>query len=726
MSTQAGDNGWQDQGSDEASYTSYVIEDLTRTGNSPTISISRNPKDADCTDKHEVLSYIKILENQEDISYIKEIINSSHIGIALYKYIPEQDIFKFEIWSKGLADIAGFSFDEVNSERLNAERERISKHSQAFKDLMKELQQDPGNIIYQEKSFFNARGIKKTVSMTSTGVNRRDGFYILSLLKDITHEKEIESKIKESERQFKDFFELSPEASLIYTKDKILLVNNAAVKLFGFNSKDELTKLNILDMVHDDYKEMAELWLQQKEFTVGEVYSTRLVTHQGRIIDADVSFVILDYEGQKVIRTCIRDVTKRKEFERKLRESEEGYRRLINLLPYPVYVYDGKKVIYVNESVIRLMKAKDASELIGRRHRDLINMDESMICCFERILNEIISTDNTVTWEGTLQRKKDGGYIYVSVSVIKIPNGSSREFMIIVKDLEEIRKNEELKCRYDENRRQLEEALEYDKQRTEFFCNMSHELRTPINVILGAAQISSITMNGYKQLMEDEKLNRYMDIIKQNCMRLIRMTNNLIDITKIDFGYYNMKYTKGDIVNAVEEITLSVSEYVHNKGIQLIFDTDIEDRVIAFDYEKLERILLNLLSNAVKFTESGGNICVNVRNSEEYIYISVKDTGIGIPENMQEKIFERFIQVDMSLSRNAEGSGIGLALVKYLVEMHEGGISLKSTPGEGSEFTVKIPCYLKENTMAATIANGKNPVCLEKAKVEFSDIYFKS
>jgi signal transduction histidine kinase len=171
---------------------------------------------------------------------------------------------------------------------------------------------------------------------------------------------------------------------------------------------------------------------------------------------------------------------------------------------------------------------------------------------------------------------------------------------------------------------------------------------------------------------------------------------------------------------------LTVSEYVHNKGIQLIFDTDIEDRVIAFDYEKLERILLNLLSNAVKFTESGGNICVNVRNSEEYIYISVKDTGIGIPENMQEKIFERFVQVDMSLSRNAEGSGIGLALVKYLVEMHEGGISLKSTPGEGSEFTVKIPCCLKENTVAATIANGKNPVCLEKAKVEFSDIYFKS
>jgi len=182
--------------------------------------------------------------------------------------------------------------------------------------------------------------------------------------------------------------------------------------------------------------------------------------------------------------------------------------------------------------------------------------------------------------------------------------------------------------------------------------------------------------------------------MKQNCFRLLRLINNLIDITKIDSGYFKINLENSDIVKVVEDITLSVANYIENKGVELIFDTNIEEKIMAFDPEKLERILLNLLSNALKFTSKEDRIDVIVLDKGNEVVIEVKDTGIGIPKEQQERIFDRFIQVDKSLTRDHEGSGIGLSLVKSLVEMHEGNITLKSKYGEGSSFIINIPSNL--------------------------------
>ena len=145
-----------------------------------------------------------------------------------------------------------------------------------------------------------------------------------------------------------------------------------------------------------------------------------------------------------------------------------------------------------------------------------------------------------------------------------------------------------------------------------------------------------------------------------------------------------------DIVKVVEDITLSVADYIENKGIILIFDTEIEEKVIACDPDVVERVMLNLLSNAVKFTEEGGNIFVNIYESEGQVYLSVKDTGVGMSEKAKEQIFSRFVQVDKSARRCREGSGIGLSLVKSLLEVHGGSISVESRLGEGSESTVVL------------------------------------
>ncbi|AWI04177.1 ATP-binding protein [Clostridium drakei] len=282
---------------------------------------------------------------------------------------------------------------------------------------------------------------------------------------------------------------------------------------------------------------------------------------------------------------------------------------------------------------------------------------------------------------------------------------------------------EELNEDFEENKKILSQVIKNDQLKTEFFTNMSHELRTPLNVIWSTIQlIQSINEN---KLTTEYDIDKYLNIMSQNTLRLLRLINNLIDTTKIEGGYLSLRLANGNIINVIEEVTLSAASYIQAQGIELIFDTEVEEKYMAFDGDKIERIMLNLLSNAIKFTEEGGSIFVNIYDLQDKIKISVKDTGIGIPEDKLDSIFDRFTQVDTSLSKKLEGSGIGLALVKSLVKMQNGRIYVKSTLGYGSEFIVELPAVtVKENEELDQNIKSKNfSRFIDKAKIEFSDIY---
>lgn len=279
--------------------------------------------------------------------------------------------------------------------------------------------------------------------------------------------------------------------------------------------------------------------------------------------------------------------------------------------------------------------------------------------------------------------------------------------------------NKELAEKNKELQKINEKLLQADKIRKDFFTNISHELRTPLNVIFNSIQL--IDMN-FKKLNIDEKdLSKYLNITRQNCYRLLKLINNLIDITKIDSGYLNINLQNCDIVRVVEDTVMSITEYIESKNIRLIFDTDIEEKYIACDEEKISRVIINLLSNAVKFTKAGGEIKVNIYDRVNEILISVKDTGIGIPIEMQHRIFERFIQAKESLAKECGGSGIGLSIVKALVEMHKGDVWVKSEDGKGSEFFIKLPVVLLDEKKVSknyNLVNSKNNI----VNIEFSDI----
>lgn len=291
-----------------------------------------------------------------------------------------------------------------------------------------------------------------------------------------------------------------------------------------------------------------------------------------------------------------------------------------------------------------------------------------------------------------------------------------------------IEKERTMNIRLQEQAEELKRAKDIAEAANEakdmFLANISHELRTPLNILLGATQITKYHLQN-DEVLDRKKIGIKLNTQIQNCYRLIRLVNNLIDITKIDSRNFPLNLSSCNIVEVVEAIVTSVVEYAALKNIKITFDTDVEEVILTCDLDSIERIILNLLSNAIKFTPKDGNVFVNISVINDLIQIRVKDSGIGIPKDEQKMIFERFKQVDNLFTRSNEGSGIGLNLVKSLVEMHGGTIQVNSECLKGSEFIIEIP--IKKMSDVQIPKNGATSMLsnvISKIDVEFSDIYF--
>jgi signal transduction histidine kinase/class 3 adenylate cyclase len=232
---------------------------------------------------------------------------------------------------------------------------------------------------------------------------------------------------------------------------------------------------------------------------------------------------------------------------------------------------------------------------------------------------------------------------------------------------------------YQTTRQQAERLLEADRMKNEFFQNISHEFRTPLTLMIGPLE-SAVNQ---KQDLPYEQAG----IALRNSRRLLRLVNQLLDLQRLDAGKMQPSFRPTDLVAFCRTTIDSFRPYCDKKGIHLI--TQLEEcPPLYLDIERFDKVLYNLLSNAMKFTPSGGSITITMTNANSHCLLQVKDTGIGIRTEQIPYLFERFRQAEGSASRSYEGTGLGLALVKELVEMHGGKISLESVYGEGSIFTV--------------------------------------
>lgn len=410
------------------------------------------------------------------------------------------------------------------------------------------------------------------------------------------------------------------------------------------------------------------------------------------------------------------DITRLKELEESLVKNEERYKNLLEILPVGIFVHDRDGVVYCNQSALKLLELENQGDILGQPLLNFVDLDYKIqfISRFTEGKSQFISGVKEIFVNSKNEK------IHVEIEQGKILFEDEIMTLFIVKDITEKINTIKYKNSIEEKDKQLQEALQYDKIKTEFFANISHELRTPINIIFSAIQVLNLKLDECGSAKPH--MDNYLSMVKQNCYRLLRLVNNLIDITKIDSGFLNIQTNNYDIISIVENITLSVAQYIENRNISLVFDTNAEEKIMAFDPDKMERIILNLLANAVKFTPEGGEIAVTITDKEDAVSISVKDTGIGIPEDKLKVIFERFRQVDKTLSRNREGSGIGLSLVKSLIELHDGTIDLSSEYGKGSEFIITLPVKFVQDSFILSDTNFWQEN-VEKINLEFSDIY---
>ena len=254
---------------------------------------------------------------------------------------------------------------------------------------------------------------------------------------------------------------------------------------------------------------------------------------------------------------------------------------------------------------------------------------------------------------------------------------------------------------------------ELPKNNDQFLLNIIHDLRSYLNVITSAAQFME---HNYK----DDKNLKCIEIIKRNSFKMLKLINNLIDSNKIKNNYYKLNKKNIDIVPMIENTISCIEKFASERNINLIFDTNEEECIMAIDPEAIDRVIMNLLSNAIKFSNENSNIYINLVVKDKEIELSFKDEGCGISKEEKERIFDRFYQGKNN--DNIEGSGIGLNLCMLFVKAHDGKIFLESEINKGSIFTVILPRKIEEHI--ETVKEEGNLINKNQAvEIEFSDTY---
>ncbi|WZL72935.1 PAS domain S-box protein [Clostridiaceae bacterium 35-E11] len=597
------------------------------------------------------------------------------------------------------------------------------------KEKLKEMLEGKYLSYDMEKRFMAKNGRIFWTYVNVLMISEESGMpmHLLAYVKDITERKRAEEALAESERRLRQITDNMLDV-ISQTNDKgILMYSSPSLKsILGYNPEERIGK-SIFEFVHpediDQVKTIFEACMCVSSSGKAEF---RYKHAKGYYMWLESVGNLLYNDKEEIIGAIFstRDITERKIAEKALKESREQYRRFVEYSPDAIVVHDDSVILFANEAAAKLAGLRVPKELIGRKLIDFVHYDQKQDVTeqIRALLNKNMSVSLREEQIITIDHKT------IDVELVGIPfvyKGKSA-FQVTIRDITDRKKAEILQRNVEESKRLLKEVKEYEKLRDDFFANISHELRTPLNVILGILQLLNLFAQDRLCANNNQSTMKHIAVMRQNCYRLLRLVNNLIDITKIDAGFFQLHLKNVNIVSIIEDITLSVAEYIQSKGIMLQFDTDIEEKILACDPDKMERIMLNLLSNAIKFSDRGDCITVTIQDKGNFIGICVQDTGIGIPLDQQQIIFDRFQQVDKSLTRNHEGSGIGLSLVKALVEMHKGQIFLESNYKEGSRFIIEIPVegvlandFIPQAHHDDAVQSGR----IERIHIEFSDIY---
>mgnify|MGYP003276214811 CR=1 FL=1 len=421
-------------------------------------------------------------------------------------------------------------------------------------------------------------------------------------------------------------------------------------------------------------------------------------------------YIVGEYSFLKVLISNTL-INTEKNLNEKLHYMVSWYEGIFENMPDAVTIRKNDEIIYINDSYQNFFNIKNKNDVIGKSIFDIVDKGS-----YERIKEK-----DTILSNDSILKPRRNVYTINDITIeceeigVKLKDTYNDLYLFILRDIK-YRKD------YENMILKLKQKEDDEKLKNQFFTNISHEFKTPVNVIYSAMQMQ-------EKYIDDGNLvgcRKYTSSIRQNCFRLIKLINNILDINKIESGYYSPTKKIVNIVEKVEDITKSIIDYASFKGIEVIFDTVEEEIFCSCDEDSIERIVLNLISNAIKYNEHGGLLYVNIEKAEDKVAIFFKDNGCGIDKDRVDTIFNRFERGDTTLYRKAEGSGIGLNLVKSMVEINNGNISIESEVGKGTTVRVELPvvkCDVEDYYKLQDEFTFENTL-VPKVEIEFSDIYF--
>lgn len=339
---------------------------------------------------------------------------------------------------------------------------------------------------------------------------------------------------------------------------------NESFKVIEGEHKIKDFQSNIIDVdIKCNIKQLNNCWYEffvLRDTTIKKKKYTDAIKKAEKYTDILEGLPIVGM-GKERVGITIRDASERGELQEKLFESKELYKKLIDILPDGVSIHDGITYSFVSDSYARMLGYDNTKELVGKRLDEVVSKENHEL--IKRQVENLLYKDKMFQRAEYKFITKQNIYKDFESTSIRFWYNNKLNILSSIRDITD-------KKRIEESRLLLERAIEYDKLKTEFFSNMSHELRTPLNILLSSLQL--INMNtDTKGNINLSSIRKYTGIMKQNCYRLLRLINNLLDITKIDSGFYTLNICNHDIVRIVEDITLSVAEYVKEKGIEIIF-----------------------------------------------------------------------------------------------------------------------------------------------------------
>lgn len=532
--------------------------------------------------------------------------------------------------------------------------------------------------------------------------------------------KELEAEVKQRDRSENELqrrttflhtlIANSPLAiAVVEMYGQIGLVNPAFEKMFGYTS-EEAIGLTIYELIYPASLTAEEIDKGRKELQQQPMHlRTKRRRKDGVMVDVELDLAAVPMEnGQEGVLAIYHDISQRVAAERALRKSEELFRALSEAAPIGIFVADGEGNCNYANSRMMEMFGIDSEKVKGKGWFSRIHPEDR-----QRVLHEFIEATRRDSLYVSRHRlvRDTGQIIRVEAAARAIPHigGTRKDYVGVVQDVTE-------KYESAERLREAKEAAETaSRAKSEFLANMSHEIRTPMNGILGMTELALDT-----ELQPDQR--EFLEMVKSSANTLLGIIDDILDFSKIEAGRMHLETVPFSMLDCIESALQPLAVAAHQNGLEVSWSLQGEiPEVLLGDVTRLRQVLINLVGNAIKFTKRG-EVSLRAERLPAAgpaipIRIKISDTGIGIPKEKHQQIFEAFAQADSSTTREFGGTGLGLTISSRLVQLMGGKIELESEPGKGTTFAVTIPFEAGEAEKDSRSAEAEPKLAQQKVLV---------